>query len=102
MAHVKKTLSYIVLSLISHLSVRQPKPNALLDFVNTLMGTTSKMILSAVNTFDADKITEFKKTHQLSQWINDMGNLPFCPLQARAVLMMMKEQAGFRINHVDL
>lgn len=76
------------------------------DYVNTLMGTDSKFLLSNGNTYpaialpwgmnfwtpqtakmgdgwvyayDADKIQGFKQTHQPSPWINDYGQFSLFP-----------------------
>lgn len=78
-----------------------------LDFVNTLMGTQSKVELSNGNTYptigvpwgmnywtpqtgkmgngwaytyDADKIRGFKQTHQPSPWMNDYGQFAVMPV----------------------
>ena len=77
------------------------------DYVNTLMGTDSKFLLSNGNTYpavampwgmnfwtpqtgkmgdgwaytyDSDKIRGFKQTHQPSPWINDYGQFAIMPV----------------------
>ncbi len=80
------------------------------DYVNTLMGTQSKISLSNGNTYpavtvpwgmnfwtpqtgkmgngwqytyDADKIRGFKQTHQPSPWINDFGQFVVMPVTGK-------------------
>ena len=83
------------------------------DYVNPLMGTLSKVSLSAGNTYPAiampwgmnfwmpqtgtmgngwayvytdDKIRGFKQTHQPSPWINDYGQFAIMPVTGKAVV----------------
>src|SRR5688572_29969244 len=80
------------------------------EWVNTLMGTDSKPLLSTGNTYpaialpwgmnfwmpqtgkmgdgwaytyDADKIRGFKQTHQPSPWINDYGQFAIMPVTGK-------------------
>lgn len=82
------------------------------DYVNPLMGTASKYVLSAGNTYpaiclpwgmncwtpqtgkmgdgwlytyDANKIKGFKQTHQPSPWINDYGQFSIMPITNKLV-----------------
>jgi len=81
-----------------------------IDYVNTLVGTQSKLSLSTGNTYpiialpwgmnfwtpqtgkmgdgwaytyDADKIRGFKQTHQPSPWINDYGQFVIMPVTGK-------------------
>ncbi|GHT73194.1 alpha-1 2-mannosidase [Bacteroidia bacterium] len=91
------------------------------DYVNVLMGTQSKHSLSAGNTYpaiarpwgmnfwtpqtgemgdgwqytyDADKISGFKQTHQPSPWINDYGQFALMPITGKRVFDQ-KERASW-------
>jgi len=86
---------------------RTEKVNNLVDYINPLMGTDSKIDLSNGNTYpaialpwgmntwtpqtgkmgdgwqytyDADKIRGFKQTHQPSPWMNDYGQFVIMPV----------------------
>lgn len=92
------------------------------DYVNTLMGTLSKIELSNGNTYpatalpwgmnfwtpqtgkmgdgwqyryDADKIRGFKQTHQPSPWINDYGQFSIMPMTGEAIFDQDKRASWF-------
>src|SRR6218665_4025711 len=106
----RKLLLILSFFTISYFSFAQAKPTNPVDFVNTLMGTASKMSLSAGNTYpaialpwgmnfwmpqtgkmgdgwaytyDANKIRGFKQTHQPSPWINDYGQFAILPMTGK-------------------
>lgn len=107
-----KQLQLIVLSaFLSIFSVYAQKME-LVDYVNPLVGTQSKLSLSTGNTYpaiampwgmnfwmpqtgkmgdgwaytyDADKIRGFKQTHQPSPWINDYGQFAIMPVTGKVV-----------------
>src|SRR5690606_12044661 len=111
--HMKKSLLFLLL-LISMQGISQPleiKDNSdPVDYVNILMGTDSKPLLSNGNVYpaialpwgmnfwtpqtgkmgngwaydyDADKIRGFKQTHQPSPWMNDYGQFVIMPLTGK-------------------
>ncbi|MDR2919781.1 MAG: GH92 family glycosyl hydrolase [Tannerella sp.] len=92
------------------------------DYVNPLVGTFSKHLLSTGNTYpaialpwamnfwmpqtgkmgdgwaytyDADKIRGFKQTHQPSPWINDYGQFAIMPVTGKAVFDQDKRASWF-------
>ena len=92
------------------------------DYINTLMGTASKMSLSTGNTYpsislpwgmncwmpqtgkmgdgwaytyDAEKIKGFKQTHQPSPWINDYGQFVIMPITGKPVFAENERQSWF-------
>ena len=94
------------------------------DYVNPLMGTDSKYLLSNGNTYPAiampwgmnfwmpqtapmgdgwaytyssDKIRGFKQTHQPSPWINDYGQFSIMPITGKPVFDQDKRASWF--NH---
>ena len=99
-----KKLLILAITLCSSLfTVDAADKKDLVDYVNPLVGSQSKISLSTGNTYpaiampwgmnfwmpqtgkmgdgwaytyDADKIRGFKQTHQPSPWINDYGQLP--------------------------
>ena len=104
---MKKIFTNLLFLLASKAAMAQAIDNAtsLVDYVNPLMGTQSDYQLSNGNTYpaialpwgmnfwtpqtgkmgdgwqytyDADKISGFKQTHQPSPWMNDYGSFPLC------------------------
>ncbi|GHE34549.1 GH92 family glycosyl hydrolase [Sphingobacterium griseoflavum] len=92
------------------------------DYVNTLMGTDSKVSLSNGNTYPAvglpwgmnmwtpqtgkmgdgwqytygsDKIRGIKQTHQPSPWMNDYGQFSLMPISGKAVFDQEKRASWF-------
>ncbi|MDR3653404.1 MAG: GH92 family glycosyl hydrolase [Paludibacter sp.] len=92
------------------------------DYVNTLMGTDSKFLLSNGNTYPAiampwgmnfwmpqtgvmgdgwaytyaaDKIRGFKQTHQPSPWINDYGQFSIMPITGKPEFDQEKRASWF-------
>lgn len=92
------------------------------DYVNPLVGTQSKHLLSTGNTYpaialpwgmnfwtpqtgemgngwaytyDADKIRGFKQTHQPSPWMNDYGQFAIMPVTGEAVFDQDKRASWF-------
>ena len=106
-----KRLLTTVLALLPFFSIAQTaQQNNLVDYINPLMGTASKPIMSNGNTYpavalpwgmntwtaqtgkmgsgwqytyDADKIRGFKQTHQPSPWMNDYGMFSILPETGR-------------------
>jgi predicted alpha-1,2-mannosidase len=101
-----KKIFLTALAFLPLLSVAQVKDANLVDYINPLMGTASKPIMSNGNTYpavavpwgmnfwtpqsgkmgdgwqytyDADKIRGFKQTHQPSPWMNDYGMFSIFP-----------------------
>ncbi|WP_183574871.1 GH92 family glycosyl hydrolase [Mucilaginibacter sp. X5P1] len=102
---MKKTL-LTALAFLPLITLAQVKDANLVDYINPLMGTASKPIMSNGNTYpavavpwgmnfwtpqtgkmgdgwqytyDADKIRGFKQTHQPSPWMNDYGMFSIFP-----------------------
>lgn len=102
-SHILIFLPFLALLTFPSKSQETTRP---VDYVNTLMGTDSKMELSNGNTYpavavpwgmnfwipqtgkmgdgwaytyDADKIRGFKQTHQPSPWMNDHGQFSLMP-----------------------
>ena len=94
----------------------------LVDYVNPLVGSQSKISLSTGNTYpaiampwgmnlrmpqtgkmgdgwaytyDADKIRGFKQTHQPSPWINDYGQFAIMPVTGKVVFNQDKRASWF-------
>lgn len=94
----------------------------LVDYVNPLVGSQSKISLSTGNTYpaiampwgmnfwmpqtgkmgdgwaytyDADKIRGFKQTHQPSPWINDYGQFVIMPVTGKVVFNQDKRASWF-------
>ncbi|WP_321572008.1 GH92 family glycosyl hydrolase, partial [Parabacteroides goldsteinii] len=94
----------------------------LVDYVNPLVGSQSKISLSTGNTYpaiampwgmnfwmpqtgkmgdgwaytyDADKIRGFKQTHQPSPWINDYGQFAIMPITGKVVFDQDKRASWF-------
>ena len=92
------------------------------DYVNPLVGTQSKHLLSTGNTYpatalpwgmnfwtpqtgkmgdgwaytyDADKIRGFKQTHQPSPWMNDYGQFTIMPVTGKAVFQEDERASWF-------
>src|SRR6218665_1562719 len=118
----RKLLLILSFFTISYFSFGQAKPTNPVDFVNTLMGTASKMSLSAGNTYpaialpwgmnfwmpqtgkmgdgwgytyDSDKIRGFKQTHQPSPWMNDYGQFVIMPTTGKVVFDQDERSSWF-------
>ena len=104
-----KNLFILAITLCSSLfTVDAADKKDLVDYVNPLVGSQSKLSLSTGNTYpaiampwgmnfwmpqtgkmgdgwaytyDADKIRGFKQTHQPSPWINDYGQFAIMPVK---------------------
>ncbi len=109
----KLTLSlYIVVMLFCFVNLSAKDKVTPVDYVNPLVGTQSTHELSAGNlypaigmpwgmnywtpqtgkmgdgwgyTYDANRIRDFKQTHQPSPWINDYGQFSLMPITGKAV-----------------
>jgi len=109
-----KRILFIALALLPVITLAQANKQAdLTDYVNPLMGTASKPIMSNGNTYpavavpwgmnfwtpqtgkmgsgwqytyDADKIRGFKQTHQPSPWMNDYGMFSIFPETGKLIL----------------
>jgi predicted alpha-1,2-mannosidase len=109
-----KKIFFIALTFLPLITLAQVNKQAdLTDYVNPLMGTASKPIMSNGNTYpavavpwgmnfwtpqtgkmgsgwqytyDADKILGFKQTHQPSPWMNDYGMFSIFPETGRIKL----------------
>lgn len=107
---MKKVLLCAITFMLGLSTVFAQKSKDPVDYVNPLMGTDSKFLLSNGNTYpaialpwgmnfwmpqtgkmgdgwayvyDADKIRGFKQTHQPSPWINDYGQFSIMPMTKR-------------------
>jgi len=120
MNKIKSTL-LISLLCFTYSSYAQNK-SSVVDYVNTLMGTDSKFLLSNGNTYPAiampwgmnfwmpqtgqmgegwaytyssDKIRGFKQTHQPSPWINDYGQFSIMPITGKPEFDQDKRASWF-------
>src|SRR4051812_16132518 len=119
---MKRTL-LAVLTFLPLLTLAQANKDAdLTQYVNPLMGSASKPIMSNGNTYpavalpwgmnfwtaqtgkmgsgwqytyDADKILGFKQTHQPSPWMNDYGMFSIFPETGKIVLDEGKRASWF-------
>ncbi len=109
----------LLMTLGFNVSAQTPKP---LDYVNPLMGTDSKHLLSNGNTYPAialpwgmnfwmpqtgnmgdgwaytyhsDRIKGFKQTHQPSPWINDYGQFSILPVTGKVEFDQEKRACWF-------
>ena len=107
-----KHLYLILLACLASILSMTAQKGELVDYVNPLVGTQSKISLSTGNTYpaiampwgmnfwmpqtgkmgdgwaytyDADKIRGFKQTHQPSPWINDYGQFAVLPVAGKRV-----------------
>ena len=121
-----KKLFILAITLCSSLfTVDATDKKDLVDYVNPLVGSQSKISLSTGNTYpaiampwgmnfwmpqtgkmgdgwaytyDADKIRGFKQTHQPSPWINDYGQFAIMPVTGKWCLTKINVPAGFPIR----
>jgi predicted alpha-1,2-mannosidase len=119
---MKKTF-LTALALLPFLTFAQaPKQADLVEYINPLMGTASKPIMSNGNTYpavavpwgmnfwtpqtgkmgdgwqytyDADKIRGFKQTHQPSPWMNDYGMFSVFPETGKVIIDEDKRASWF-------
>jgi predicted alpha-1,2-mannosidase len=116
-----KRFTLIILGL-AFVGISNAQKTELVDYVNPLVGTLSKVSLSTGNTYpaiampwgmnfwmpqtgkmgdgwaytyDADKIRGFKQTHQPSPWINDYGQFAIMPVSGKAVFDQDKRASWF-------
>ncbi|RHJ82332.1 GH92 family glycosyl hydrolase [Parabacteroides sp. AM08-6] len=119
---MKKLFILAITLCSSFLTMRAADKTELVDFVNPLVGTQSKVSLSTGNTYpaiampwgmnfwmpqtgkmgdgwaytyDADKIRGFKQTHQPSPWINDYGQFAIMPITGKVVFDQDKRASWF-------
>lgn len=119
---MKKKSFGLLLGLLCLCSINAKKATSLVDYVNPLVGTQSKISLSTGNTYpaiampwgmnfwmpqtgkmgdgwaytyDADKIRGFKQTHQPSPWINDYGQFSIMPITGQVVFDQDKRASWF-------
>lgn len=118
-----KKLFILAITLCSSLfTVDAADKKDLVDYVNPLVGSQSKLSLSTGNTYpaiampwgmnfwmpqtgkmgdgwaytyDADKIRGFKQTHQPSPWINDYGQFAIMPVTGKVVFNQDKRASWF-------
>ena len=118
-----KKLFILAITLCSSLfTVDATDKKDLVDYVNPLVGSQSKISLSTGNTYpaiampwgmnfwmpqtgkmgdgwaytyDADKIRGFKQTHQPSPWINDYGQFAIMPVTGKVVFNQDKRASWF-------
>ena len=118
----KKTVFIILFLSVGLFSLSASTKLSPVDYVNPLVGTFSKHLLSTGNTYpaiampwgmnfwmpqtgkmgdgwaytyDADKIRGFKQTHQPSPWINDYGQFAIMPITGKAVFDQDKRASWF-------
>ena len=116
-----KKLLILTLTVLT-LSYTYAQTTSLVDYVNPLVGSLSKMELSTGNTYPAiampwgmnfwvpqtgkmgngwayvytdDKIRGFKQTHQPSPWINDYGQFAIMPITGKLVFNEDKRASWF-------
>lgn len=109
---MNKFLTYGMMALAAGFAADAFAVESPVDYVNTLVGSQSKISLSTGNTYpavalpwgmnfwtpqtgkmgdgwaytyDADKIRGFKQTHQPSPWINDYGQFVIMPVTGKPV-----------------
>ena len=119
---MKKTLLTALAFLPFFAFAQSPKQADLVDYINPLMGTQSKPIMSNGNTYpavavpwgmnfwtaqtgkmgdgwqytyDADKIRGFKQTHQPSPWMNDYGMFSVFPETGKVIIDENKRASWF-------
>jgi len=119
---MKKTLIIIFACLPLFTFAQVAKQADLVEYINPLMGTASKPIMSNGNTYpavavpwgmnfwtpqtgkmgdgwqytyDADKIRGFKQTHQPSPWMNDYGMFSVFPETGKVVIDEEKRASWF-------
>ena len=117
-----KRIGLLFLSIVGLLGAAKAQQAELVDYVNPLVGTQSKISLSTGNTYpaiampwgmnfwmpqtgkmgdgwaytyDADKIRGFKQTHQPSPWINDYGQFAIMPVTGKAVFNQDERASWF-------
>ncbi|MBK5719675.1 GH92 family glycosyl hydrolase [Dysgonomonas sp. Marseille-P4677] len=117
-----RRIGILFLGLIGFLGTVSAQKTELVDYVNPLVGTQSKISLSTGNTYpaiampwgmnfwmpqtgkmgdgwaytyDADKIRGFKQTHQPSPWINDYGQFAIMPVTEKAVFNQDERASWF-------
>ena len=117
-----KHLYLILLACLASILSMTAQKGELVDYVNPLVGTQSKISLSTGNTYpaiampwgmnfwmpqtgkmgdgwaytyDADKIRGFKQTHQPSPWINDYGQFAIMPVTGKPVFDQDKRASWF-------
>ncbi|WP_179413261.1 GH92 family glycosyl hydrolase [Mucilaginibacter sp. E4BP6] len=118
-----KKIFFIALTFLPFITSAQANKQAdLTDYVNPLMGTASKPIMSNGNTYpaiavpwgmnfwtpqtgkmgdgwqytyDADKIRGFKQTHQPSPWMNDYGMFSVFPETGKVIIDENKRASWF-------
>lgn len=117
-----KCLQLILLAFIGGLVNVSAQKQDLVNYVNPLVGSQSKISLSTGNTYpviampwgmnfwmpqtgkmgdgwaytyDADKIRGFKQTHQPSPWINDYGQFAIMPITGKVVFDQDKRASWF-------
>ena len=119
---MKKTLIIIFACLPLFTFAQAVKQADLVEYINPLMGTASKPIMSNGNTYpavavpwgmnfwtaqtgkmgsgwqytyDADKIRGFKQTHQPSPWMNDYGMFSVFPETGKVIIDENKRASWF-------
>ena len=119
---MKKTFLTALAFLPFFAFAQSPKQADLVDYINPLMGTQSKPIMSNGNTYpavavpwgmnfwtaqtgkmgdgwqytyDADKIRGFKQTHQPSPWMNDYGMFSVFPETGKVIIDEDKRASWF-------
>ena len=119
---MKKLLILAITLCCSLFTVDAADKKDLVDYVNPLVGSQSKISLSTGNTYpaiampwgmnfwmpqtgkmgdgwaytyDADKIRGFKQTHQPSPWINDYGQFAIMPVTGKVVFNQDKRASWF-------
>ena len=117
-----RRIGILFLSVFGLLGSINAQKAELVDYVNPLVGTQSKISLSTGNTYpaiampwgmnfwmpqtgkmgdgwaytyDADKIRGFKQTHQPSPWINDYGQFAIMPVTGKAVFNQDERASWF-------
>ena len=117
-----RRIGILFLSVFGLLGSINAQKAELVDYVNPLVGTQSKISLSTGNTYpaiampwgmnfwmpqtgkmgdgwaytyDADKIRGFKQTHQPSPWINDYGQFVIMPVTGKAVFNQDERASWF-------
>lgn len=117
-----RRIGILFLGLIGLLGTANAQKADLVDYVNPLVGTQSKISLSTGNTYpaiampwgmnfwmpqtgkmgdgwaytyDADKIRGFKQTHQPSPWINDYGQFVIMPVTGKPMFNQDERASWF-------
>lgn len=119
---MKRLKMVFVCCLVCLSTMMHAQKTSYVDYVNTLMGTDSKYLLSNGNTYPAiampwgmnfwmpqtgqmgegwaytyssDKIRGFKQTHQPSPWINDYGQFSIMPITGKPEFDQDKRASWF-------